>query len=243
MAPYRAVSGEEILEAPARAGRARLAIAARTTELVAGDVTLTVGDTFATVVARQKRRTKKRSMRLEEGARLVVARGIPTEEIGIWYENPPGKAVRIFGITPPELLDQEALAAWRQTERMNRRLRVALRPHSRGVLRAFEVGHGVDRVLVTDLGDRYVGYVRKLFRERAERAIEVHDDGTVVIPRRRKNEARFRCTSRFGVTVLGDHIRFSAATGEDLGSVSIPWIAPEDRAEIARRFAEMVDPG
>ena len=47
--------------------------------------------------------------------------------------------------------------------------------------------------------------------------------------------------SRFGVTVLGDYIRFADPTGLDLSRVSLPWIAREDREELARRFGAMVE--
>jgi hypothetical protein len=55
--------------------------------------------------------------------------------------------------------------------------------------------------------------------------------------KRREIEVR----SRFGVTVWGDYVRFADKNGTDLGRVAIPWIAPEDRRELARRIGQLVD--
>ena len=76
----------------------------------------------------------------------------------------------------------------------------------------------------------------------ARRVLEVHADGTVVIPGRR-GESRFAVHERFGVTVTGDYVRFIDPIGDDLGRVALRWIDPEDRIEIARRCGEMVERG
>ena len=48
--------------------------------------------------------------------------------------------------------------------------------------------------------------------------------------------------SQHGVTVWGDYVRFADPDGTDLARVAIPWIAPEDRRELARRIGQLVDP-
>jgi len=114
-----------------------------------------------------------------------------------------------------------------------------VKPASYSVI-AHEIGRGMDKVLLADHGDRYVVYARRLFRDRARFAMAIHDDGRILVPEGKKlRELVVR--SRFGVTVWGDYIRFADKNGTDLGRVSIPWIAPEDRRELARRIGQLVD--
>ena len=47
-------------------------------------------------------------------------------------------------------------------------------------------------------------------------------------------------TSRFGVTVRGDFVRFADSTGTDKARISVPWVGPEDREELARRIGQLV---
>jgi len=235
--PYRAATCYEVYEAPTREGLARLEVAPRHTRLEVDErVQVSVTDRFVVLSGRHLARRRSRSLRLE-GARLLVARGVPAEEVGIWYEGTPGVVARIFGVRPPELLDSKALSAWDKLDRLVQRLRAALLPHRGGAESASEFGQGADRVLLADDGDRYVLYVRRLFRERPRRALEVCRGGTVIFPHR-KAEARIRCESRFGVTVLGDNILFSNPEGMEIGRIWLPWISPQDRAELARRFGE-----
>lgn len=49
--------------------------------------------------------------------------------------------------------------------------------------------------------------------------------------------------SRHGVTVVGDFVRFADEHGTDLARVSIPWLTPENRLELARRIGQLVDRG
>src|SRR6185503_13147581 len=78
-------------------------------------------------------------------------------------------------------------------------------------------------------------------RERPRRTLEVCRDGTIVMPgRERDRRAHFE--SRFGVSVSGDRVVFSDGDDHRVASLLLPWIAPEDRQELARRFAELVDP-
>ena len=94
-------------------------------------------------------------------------------------------------------------------------------------------------MLLADHGDRYVIYARRLFRDRARFALAIYRDGRVVLPDG-KELREFRITSRFGITVRGDYVRFADPHGTDLGRVAIPWIAAEDRDEIARRLGQLV---
>ncbi|HEV7558364.1 MAG TPA: hypothetical protein VGO00_23000, partial [Kofleriaceae bacterium] len=86
----------------------------------------------------------------------------------------------------------------------------------------------------------YVIYARALFRDRARYAMAIHDDGRIEIADgKRTREVVVR--SRFNVTVLGDYICFADEYGVDLARVSMPWIEPEDRRELARRIGQLVD--
>ena len=240
---YRDATATEVLEAPTRDGRARLEVGPRHILLEVGEgAKLSVTEGFVTVSPRpgRRRQRKPRSLRLE-GSRLLAARAFPSEELGVWHEGEPGLVERLLGIRPPELLDDQALAAWHDIDRLARRLRGALRPLAGGVRNALEVGHGADRVLITDLGDRLVFHVRRLFRERARRVMEVHHDGTVVLAAK-SGDRRLRCTSRYGVTAIGDYIRFADPTGADLDALSIPWISPEDRWHLVRLIGATIDP-
>jgi hypothetical protein len=233
--PYRLAVGAEIVEAPTRDGPVRLEVAPQHTLLEVGALHLSVTERFVTVANSDKRR-KPHSMALDEG-HLLVARGFPTEEIGVWYEHHDGLATRVFGVRPVELLDAEALEAWRALELLATRLRAALAPHAAGALRTTELGAGADRVLLTERDGRLLLYVRRLFRGQPRLSLEVRTDGTVILPRgRRRPPQRVRCVSRFSVTVLGDWIRFGDSTGADLASLAVPWIEPEERAELARRL-------
>jgi hypothetical protein len=238
--PYRADAGAEVLEAPVRQGLLRLEVAPRHATLVVGDQHVVVAEEFVTLTELQRKKPRKRSLRLGE-QRLVMARSVPLEELGLWYERSPGIVRRIFGIQPLELVDDAALRAWRALDLLAARLREILRRHADGVVRAIELGSGADRVLGLDFGNRQVFYQRPLFREDPRRSLEVHADGTVLVPRRGK-DLRISCTSRFGITVKGDYLRFADPTGLDLAQVAFPWITPEDRHELARRLGDLIQP-
>lgn len=241
MGPYREATATEAVEAATRDGLVKLEVAPRHLVLKVGThVDVSVTDHFMTVVriGRNGRR-KRRSIRLDD-TRLLVARAIPAGDAGVWHEVRPGVVTRLLGLRAVELLEDDALDAWRALERLTRRLHSALAAHAGGVQRSFEVGSGADRVLIMDHGDRLVFYVRRLFRERPRRALEVRADGTIVFPGKNRTR-RIQCRSRFGVTSTGDYIRFADRTGRDLGSLSIPWVTPEDRAEIVKLIGERID--
>ena len=119
------------------------------------------------------------------------------------------------------------------------RLKASLSDLAGDIRKAIELGRGLDKVLLADHGDRYVIYARRLFRDRARFALAIYRDGRVVLPDG-KELREFRITSRFGITVRGDYVRFADPHGTDLGRVAIPWIAAEDRDEIARRIGQLV---
>lgn len=240
MPPYRDNARTEVLRAPTRDGVARLEVAPRHVVLEVGAQSrLTITDRYLTLAQTSRRKKKPRSLTLGD-TRLLIARAVPTEEVGIWYEAKPGVMHRVFGLTPLELLDDEALAAWRALERLYHRLQAAVGPHLHRAVRASEYGRGPDRVLVEDQGDRDVVYVRPLFRERPRRVMDVHEDGTITLVGKHGEHA-VKCQSRFGVTVHGDHINFSDHRGVTRGHIWLPWITDEDRKALATRFGERVD--
>src|SRR5262249_2696563 len=126
-------------------------------------------------------------------------------------------------------------------DRLAQRLRAATASLAGDVHRAVELGSaaagGLDKVLLADHGDRYTIWARQLFRDPARFVMAIHAHGRVAIPGRQDVTVR----SRFGVTVVGDYVRFTDPEGSDLGRVSIPWITPEDRRELARRIGQLVD--
>jgi len=171
--------------------------------------------------------------------RVVVARGLPTEDLALWYEGRPGVLSRVVGLRPLELLDEAALSAWRRLDVLATRLRRALSGLGDGVLRAFELGRGQHRVLLVEYRDRLVLHARPLFRERPRRAMEVRLDGSILLAARHGDQ-RIHCNSRYAVTLLGDRIRFESSDGRDVVSLWLPWIAHEDRAELAERMGNFV---
>jgi len=245
---YRDDTGDA-LEAPTAQGILRLEVAPRQTKLAVADRTLLISERFATLVEHHKKRTEKdRRTSIELAGRLVIARDVPREDLGVWLEVEPGTPRegmrRIFGVEPLSLFDPKGLDALAALDRLAYRLRAEVVDLSRDIRRAVEIGSaaagGLDKVLLADQGDRFVVYARRLFRDRARFAMSIHEDGRIVVPDGKKTQ-EIRVHSRFGVTVWGDYIRFADPQGADLARVSIPWIAPEDRKELARRIGQLVD--
>jgi hypothetical protein len=234
---YRGDDAGQALEAPTAEGVLRATLSPNRIELEVAKRTLTIEGRTATLVDAKERRV---SVRIE-GA-LVIARDVPREDVGIWMELPEsgGPSMRrIFGVEPVSLFSSEGLVALKRLDTLAQRLRAALAEHARDIRRAVELGRGLDKVLLADHGDRYVVYARRLFRDRARFAMAIYRDGRVVVPDR-KELREFRITSKFGITVRGDYVRFADPEGTDLGRVAIPWIAAEDRDEIARRIGQLV---
>jgi hypothetical protein len=243
MAPFRAHASGELLTSPTSAGVLSLEVAPRHVSLRLADLQLAITD-GTLVASRILRRGVKRIVSPIRG-RLVVARGLPREAVGLWHETTPGQVERIFGVEPRELISDDGLAALRQLDRLARRLGQALADLGRGARGAVEVGPpsagGLDKVLVIDLGERLVVYRRSLFRPRARRILEAAADGTVTVAGPRGDQT-FVCRSRFAVSVLGDYLRFASGRGPDV-RIALPWIAREDRDELARRIGEVVERG
>ena len=241
---YRDESADAI-EAPTADGTLRAELTPRAVKLQVALRTLHVAERFVTVIEHHKKqKAKDRRTSVKLAGRLVVARDVPHEDFGIWAEidaeTPKRGMRRIFGVEPVSLLDADGLTALASLDRLAHRVKAELADLAGDIRRAFEIGRGLDKVLLADHGDHFVVYARRLFRDRARFAMAIHDDGRIEVPDGKKlREITVR--SRFGVTVWGDYIRFSDKNGADLARVSIPWIAPEDRRELARRIGQLVD--
>ncbi|HVK72869.1 MAG TPA: hypothetical protein VM734_06090 [Kofleriaceae bacterium] len=244
MAPFRSLLAGEVITSPTQAGTLSLEVAPRHVTLALADVHVAIAEGLLTI-SRAARRRVRRVVR-PIGARLLVARGLPTESVGIWIEARPGEVERVFGAEPSDLYASDGLAALRQLDRLTRRLSRALAPLANGVRSAAEIGpasdRGLDKVLVTDAGDHLTLYRRSLFRARARRVLVAHAGGRIVLSTA-AGETTLTCASRFAVSVIGDYLRFTSPIGDDLARVSVPWIHREDRDELARRIGEVIERG
>jgi len=229
---------EDALEAPTAEGTLRLEVAPRAIKLTVGAHTLHVVDRTATVLEAKRKKTLRESFKIE---RLVMARDVPHEDLGVWVEIPGGWR-RIFGVEPVSLLEPNGLTALSALDRLSQRLKVALDDgeYAGGIRKAIEIGRGLDKVLLADHGDSYAVYARRLFRDRARFAMTIREDGKITIHGGKK-PIEITVRSRFGVTVGGDYLRFSEPDGTDLAKISIPWISAEDRQELAKRIGALID--
>jgi hypothetical protein len=245
MGPFRDALAGEVLTSPTSAGTLSLEVAPRYVTVALAGVHLAISDGFVTITRVARRRTARVVRPI--GSRLMVARGTPSEGLGVWLEVAPGEVERVFGAEPRDLIrNADGLVSLRQLDRVTRRLMAALAIHARGVREATEIGpaadRGLDKVLFADHGDHVTLYRRSLFRARARRVLDAHEDGRVVIPTA-GGEATVRCTSRSGCNVIGDYVRFNTDAGDDLARVSLPWVTRGDREEIARRIGEVFERG
>jgi len=226
-----------MIEVPTRRGRARLEVAPQYTSLSIDDrLQCTITDEFVSLTLAGRRKPKRTSHRLD-GAKLAVALAFPGHEVGLWMEQ-DGIAHRLCGVEPPQLLTDGAFRAWREVDRLAERLCAVLAARGIGGRLATEYGKGQHRVLLADRGDRLDVFARPLFRERPRKVFEIAADGEVVAGRRRPQ--RTRCSPRFDVAVTGDRLRLLGHDGADVARLYLPWIAPEDRLEIARRFDDLL---
>ncbi len=242
MAPFRDAVAGEVLTSPTRAGVLSLEVAPRHVTLALAGLHLAISDGRLTIT-RAARRRMRRVVR-PIGARLIVARGTPSEGVGLWLESAPGEVERVFGAEPRDLIrSDDGLLSLRQLERVTRRLATALSGLACGVREAIEIGptadHGLDKVLFADHGDHITLYRRGLFRARARRVLDAHEDGRVVI-HTAAGETEVKVTNRYGCNVIGDYVRFTSEAGDDLARVSLPWVTRGDRDEIARRIGEVL---
>ena len=119
---YRDDTGDA-LEAPTAQGTLRVEVAPKQTKLAVGDRTLLISRRFATLVEHHKKtpaRDKRTSMELT--GRLVIARDVPREDLGVWLEVEPGTPRagmrRIFGVEPLSLLAPQGLEALAALDRL-----------------------------------------------------------------------------------------------------------------------------
>ncbi|HET9988125.1 MAG TPA: hypothetical protein VFQ65_06390 [Kofleriaceae bacterium] len=235
---YRGDDGGHVVEAPTAGGPLRLELGPRRITLTAGGRTIQIADQFVTIVQHNPAGEAKKQESLRIEGRVLVARDVPHEDLGVWIEladRNPGMR-RVFGVEPVSLLEQHGLAALHKLDMLGTRLRTALAEYSGDVRRASELGRGLDKVLLVDHGDHHAVYARKLFRDRARLALSIYDNGRMVIV----DGPEVVMSSRFGITVSGDYIRFIDRHGTDLARLSIPWITREDREELARRISQLV---
>ena len=247
---YRDDAGD-VGEAPTAEGTLRVEFVPRPIRLKVANRSIEISDAFITIIEHHRKhaaRDKRTSIRID--GRVIVARDVPREGVGVWVEvearGPRAGLRRIFGVEPINLLEPDGLGALGALDRLAQRLRAELAASAGDVRRAFEIGSsaagGLDKVLVVDHGDRWVVHARRLFRDRARFAMAIHDDGRIVV-RDGRGEATREITvrSRYGITVVGDFLRFADPQGADLARVAIPWIGPEDRLELAHRIGQLVD--
>jgi hypothetical protein len=243
--PYRGGGDGSVMEAPTREGVLRLDLGPRTRLEHADKILLLDGD-FITLEELTKKgkgkgkptRTAKKTSERIGTRRILVARDVPREDLGVWIEVEDGVR-RVFGAEPKDLISDDGLAALRALDAVAARLKIALAPFAHDARRAHELGRGLDKVLLVDFGEKLVLYKRELFADRARKACEVDADGNVVVFEKDR-EFKAVCRDRHHVSLLGDYIRFSDPTGLDLVRVSVPWVTREDREELARRFGDLL---
>lgn len=254
---YRGEDAGDILEAPTADGPVSVNLGPNRLALSVGARSLHLAERVATVtevVGKKQKKTKRTSFTI---AGIIYGRGFPRDDIGLWIEakddvsktQPRGSLRRIFGISPVSLLDPDGLRSLARLEAIASRLRSAVADyaeaagvwHARGV--EIGSGHPLDKVLFADYGDHHAIYARKLFRDRARFLAAVHHgDGRIVVPDGKVNH-EVSVTSRYSITVRGDYIRFADKTGTDQARISVPWVGPEDREELARRIGVLVHRG
>jgi hypothetical protein len=258
---YRGDDAGDALEAPTAEGLLKAILGPNRVDLSVAQRSLHIADRLATLVEHKKKQKQARRGSVKIAGNLVVARGFPREDIGLWIERSDDRKPRddkpkpaqlarsvqpsmqrIFGVEPVSLLENDGLGALGRLDVLAHRLRTHLGELAGPIRRAVEIGsgHALDKVLLADHGDHYVFYARRLFRDRARFAMAVHDDGRIIVPDG-KQTREVRVTSRFGITVRGDYVRFADKQGTDLAKVSLPWLGPEDRDEVARRIGQFVD--
>ena len=252
---------DDVCEAPTAEGTLRVEFAPRHVRLAVASRSIEISDAFVTLVEHyRKHAAKDRRTSIRIAGRVIIARDVPHEGVGVWVEvdvgGPKAGIRRVFGVEPVNLLEPTGLTALTALERLAQRLRQALADPASDVRRAIEIGSpaagGLDKVLVIDHGDRWTVHARRLFRDRARFVMAIHDDGRIVVRDGRGKATRageappaatreITVRSRHGITVVGDYLRFADPQGTDLARVSIPWLTPEDRLELARRIGQLVD--
>jgi len=244
---YRDDAGDAC-EAPTAEGRLRAELAPRHVKLQVANRSVEIVHDFVTIVEHhKKRRDKDRRASLRIAGRLIVARDVPRDGLGVWVELDPGKPRagfrRVFGVDPQSTLEPSGLAALAAFDRLALRLRNELAALAGDTTRAIEIGPsvsgGLDKALVLEHAEHTEVYVRRLFRDRARRAIFADEAGRVTVT----GFPAFTVRSRHGVAAYGDGLRFTDPHGADLARIAIPWIGFDERVELARRLGQLVDQG
>jgi hypothetical protein len=232
--PYRASVSETKIEATSARGQVTLHVAPKHTRLEIGAEVWTVANDHISVSIMGKRRAKTKSVLLR-GARLFVAKAWPTNDTGLWIESRPGVVQRLFGLPPRIGMTEEVMDAWVELDKLTGALRDALQPYGGGAS-ALEIGNGQHRAFVLEYSDRMVLYARPVFREKPRRVLELRADGSIVLPRRRKNDQVIAMEDGVKVIASGDRIYFCQPDGEQMAGVFLPWIGLSERKELMRRF-------
>jgi hypothetical protein len=250
---YRGDDAPDALDAPTADGLLEATLGPNRLDVVLGARTLHLVEGTATVIEHKKQKQERRASHKIVGP-IAIVRGWPRESFGIWLELADGAPKkpkqksdaeplpmrRIFGVEPPNLFEFAGLAALGKLDALAARVRAHVEGFAT-VYRGVEIGsgHPLDKVLVADNGQGYTIYSRKLFRDRARFTMSVGADGKIVVPDAKGTKV-VEVTNKFGVTVRGDYVRFQDRHGSDLARVSVPWIGPEDRDELARRIGQLV---
>ncbi|HEY1552362.1 MAG TPA: hypothetical protein VGG28_31260 [Kofleriaceae bacterium] len=201
-----------------------------TVTVALGDRRLLVTDRFASLIERDKQLES-----FELATPLVVARDPVYDDLGVWTIDAQG-ARRVFGARPRSTLEPGGLDDLRRFEDVARQIRSGLAPHAGDVVRASEHGRvALDKVLMIERGERIELFARKLFKDRARLVVALHPDRRVVV-----DGIEVTLGSPYSITVRGDLLRFADETGTDRAQVALPWLAAEERQEVARRLAAAV---
>ena len=131
------------------------------------------------------------------------------------------------------------MSAWGELDRFTTVLRTALESYGRGAS-ALEIGRGQHRAFLLQFPDRMVLYARPVFRERPRRVIELRDDASISLPRRRRKDRLLTMKDGVKVIASGDRIYFCRPDGQQVAGVFLPWIGLAERKELTRRFQSLV---
>ncbi len=201
-----------------------------TVTIALGDRRLRVTDRFASVTERDKQLES-----FELATPLVIARDPTYDDLGVWTIDSQ-TARRVFGARPRSTLEPGGLDDLRRFEDVARRIRSGLAPYAGDVVRATEHGRiALDKVLFVERSARVELYARKLFKDRARLVVALYPERRVVV-----EGIEVTLGSPYSITVRGDLLRFADATGTDRAHVALPWLAAEERQEVARRLAAAV---
>jgi hypothetical protein len=232
--PYRRHG--EALEIPTAEGMLRTTFGPDSVELDVGGRGVRIAD--CAVTAHASGRTETFAI----AGRLVVARHILHEDISIWLELGTGPSAvmrRVFGVAPASMLGPDHLSSSKGLAEAARQIRTVLSRLSGDVVRAVELGTGRDphKLLLVELADRHLVFACRLFRGEARLVMTVFNDGRVAFLH---HPREIRVDARIAVGVRGDSLRFTSNDGGELARVSMPWLAPDDRAELARRLGHLI---